>query len=172
MIKKCLFLFFFLCSIFWVRSPAYSQGYSFLIKVKISELKLYLIEYKGDILKIYPIAGPRFGKYRYPLVGFVKGVEINPYWYPTEKTRRDAWKQGKRLPKVVSPGPNNPLGIAMIKINWENWGEPVAIHGTNDPSSIGKRVTRGCIRLRNNDILELIRLIKRMGGGKIKVIIE
>jgi len=42
--------------------------------------------------------------------------------------------------------------------NWKGGGI-VGIHGTNDPSSIGRRVSHGCIRLRNADIARLVRTL-------------
>lgn len=54
-----------------------------------------------------------------------------------------------------SPNPGGPFGVMWMGLNKPHYG----IHGTNDPSSIGKVVSRGCIRMYNQDVLELARLV-------------
>src|SRR5262249_61017201 len=55
------------------------------------------------------------------------------------------------LPRWVGGGPGNPLGARALYLGNTEY----RIHGTNDPSSIGKRVSSGCIRLQNADIIDL-----------------
>ena len=57
--------------------------------------------------------------------------------------------------KVIPPGKANPLGTRWLGLSLKGFG----IHGTNDPRSIGKRRSHGCIRLRNKDIEELFSLV-------------
>lgn len=157
--------------VFFTVNVIFSQSLSngLLIKVDLKKLELYLID-SNKIIATYPVAGPKFGKYSYILVGRVRKIELNPTWYPTEKTRQDFARKGKYLPPSVPPGIQNPLGIAIIRIEWFNYKDPIAIHGTNDPKSIGKRISRGCIRMYNQDILKLISFIKNRKD--VKVIIE
>lgn len=54
-----------------------------------------------------------------------------------------------------APNPGGPYGAMWMGLNKPGYG----IHGTNDPSSIGKVVSRGCIRMYNRDVLELSRLV-------------
>lgn len=54
-----------------------------------------------------------------------------------------------------APNPGGPYGVIWMGLNKPGYG----IHGTNDPSSIGKVVSRGCIRMYNRDVLELSRLV-------------
>jgi L,D-transpeptidase ErfK/SrfK len=63
----------------------------------------------------------------------------DPTWRPTEETRAD----NPELPAVVPPGPDNPMGRFALYLGWPQY----AIHGTNQPWGIGRRVSRGCIRL-------------------------
>lgn len=49
------------------------------------------------------------------------------------------------------PNPGGPFGVLWMSLSKIHYG----IHGTNDPSSIGKAVSRGCIRMQNRDVLEL-----------------
>ncbi|AJY76404.1 L,D-transpeptidase [Paenibacillus beijingensis] len=53
------------------------------------------------------------------------------------------------------PNPGGPYGAMWMGLSKPHYG----IHGTNDPSSIGRAVSRGCIRLYNADVLELSRLV-------------
>lgn len=54
-----------------------------------------------------------------------------------------------------APNPGGPFGTMWMSLSRKHYG----IHGTNDPSSIGKAVSRGCIRMYNQDVEELARTI-------------
>jgi lipoprotein-anchoring transpeptidase ErfK/SrfK len=55
------------------------------------------------------------------------------------------------LPRYMAGGPGNPLGARAMYL-----GNTIyRIHGTNDPSTIGGRVSSGCIRLTNQDVVDL-----------------
>ncbi|MFC7321254.1 L,D-transpeptidase family protein [Halobacillus campisalis] len=54
-----------------------------------------------------------------------------------------------------APNPGGPYGTMWMSLSKQYYG----IHGTNDPSSIGKAVSKGCIRMYNNDVEELARTI-------------
>ena len=74
--------------------------------------------------------------------------KVRPSWYPPESIRREHAEAGDPLPKVVRPGPDNPLGEYAMRL-----GRPeYLIHGTNKPYGIGMRVSHGCIRLYPEDI--------------------
>ena len=74
--------------------------------------------------------------------------KVRPSWYPPESIRREHEEAGDPLPKVVRPGPDNPLGDYAMRL-----GRPeYLIHGTNKPYGIGMRVSHGCIRLYPEDI--------------------
>src|SRR6516162_622877 len=68
------------------------------------------------------------------------------------------------LPRWVGGGPGNPLGARALYLGNTEY----RIHGTNDPSTIGKHVSSGCIRLQNADIIDLY---NRVGiGAKVVVL--
>jgi lipoprotein-anchoring transpeptidase ErfK/SrfK len=70
-----------------------------------------------------------------------------PDWYPpAEMIARQPY-----LPRFVAGGPGNPLGARAIYLGSSQY----RIHGTNDPSTIGKFVSSGCIRLTNEDVTDL-----------------
>ena len=68
------------------------------------------------------------------------------------------------LPRFMAGGPGNPLGARALYLGDTNY----RIHGTNDPSTIGHRVSSGCIRLTNEDIVDLYRRAKV--GSKVAVL--
>src|SRR5271166_3558178 len=77
-----------------------------------------------------------------------------PDWIPpAEMVARQPY-----LPRWVGGGPGNPLGARALYLGNTEY----RIHGTNDPSTIGKHVSSGCIRLQNADIIELY---NRVGVG-------
>ncbi len=82
-----------------------------------------------------------------------------PDWIPpTEMVARQPY-----LPRFVAGGPGNPLGARAMYLGNTDY----RIHGTNDPSSIGKHMSSGCIRLLNADVIDLY---SRVGIGT-KVIV-
>ncbi|MBV8926306.1 MAG: L,D-transpeptidase [Bradyrhizobium sp.] len=70
-----------------------------------------------------------------------------PDWYPpSEMIARQPY-----LPRFVAGGPGNPLGARAMYLGSSEY----RIHGTNDPTTIGKFVSSGCIRLTNEDVSDL-----------------
>jgi len=67
---------------------------------------------------------------------------------------------------VIGPGTDNPLGPRWIGLNVKGFG----IHGTNQPGSIGKSASHGCIRMRNRDIRDLFARVKV--GDRVSLISE
>jgi lipoprotein-anchoring transpeptidase ErfK/SrfK len=152
-------------------SSAWFEGENhYEISIKLSEKKLFLLKNDIEIVS-YSVAIPKSVFYKLPAEGELIRIEINPVWYPTEKTRAAYLKTKKmELPKVVSPkDPRNAMGAVKLIIRFNEIKEPIRIHGTNEPSSIGKRITRGCFRLHNKDALNLVDIIKNQ---KVKVRIK
>ncbi len=67
----------------------------------------------------------------------------NPTWYVPLSVRKEHREMGDPLPAVVPPGPDNPLGHRVLKLDIEGY----LIHGTNQPYGVGMRVSHGCVRL-------------------------
>jgi L,D-transpeptidase catalytic domain len=66
--------------------------------------------------------------------------------------------------RFLLDSPNGPFGVAALGISahsdvLQDWvdGGPIALHGTNDPGSIGRAVSHGCVRLRNADVRRLLK---------------
>lgn len=79
----------------------------------------------------------------------------NPSWYVPESIRAEHAADGDPLPKIVPPGPDNPLGEYAMRLGLPGY----LIHGTNRPAGVGMRVTHGCIRMFPEDIDYLFRQV-------------
>ena len=79
--------------------------------------------------------------------------ERHPNWYPTESVRAEHAARGDPLPKVVPPGPKNPLGEYKMRLAVGDG--TYEIHGTNNPVAVGLAVTHGCIRMYPEDVAAL-----------------
>jgi len=83
-----------------------------------------------------------------------------PDWYPPpEMVARQPY-----LPRMIAGGPGNPLGARAMYIG----GTEFRIHGTNDPASIGKFMSSGCIRMTNDNAIDLYNRVQI--GAKVIVL--
>ncbi len=80
----------------------------------------------------------------------VKAIERKSEW-PDWLPPADMLQRQPYLPRFMAGGPGNPLGARAMYLS----GTVYRIHGTNKPSSIGKHVSSGCIRLLNEDVIDL-----------------
>jgi lipoprotein-anchoring transpeptidase ErfK/SrfK len=86
-----------------------------------------------------------------------------PTWTPTADIK-------KRLdvPNFVGPGPHNPMGARALYLFEGNKDTLYRIHGTNQPEYIGQAISSGCIRMTNEDVIDLYNRVK---PGTIVVVI-
>ncbi len=82
----------------------------------------------------------------------------NPTWTPPESVRQEHAARGDPLPKVVGPGPDNPLGAHAMRLAIP--GGSYLIHGTNNPDAVGMAVTHGCLRMYPEDVEMLFQAVK------------
>lgn len=131
-----------------VASPGGSAGD---IIVRTHERSLYYIIGDGRAIR-YPVGVGRAGM-QWAGRSYVDGKYIKPAWSPPAIVRQEN-------PRIASyfPGgsPANPMGVAALTLN----GGEYAIHGTNRPSSIGRFVSHGCIRMYNRDVLDLFARVR------------
>jgi L,D-transpeptidase catalytic domain len=124
-------------------SPQYGPGQ---IIVSFGDRKLYYITRPGEAIS-YPIAVPR-EKSRWEGVTSVSQKRENPSWTPTPTMIAE----NPRLPRWVPGGhPMNPLGVRALYLGSSMY----RIHGTDAPWTIGTAASKGCIRLYNQDVLDL-----------------
>jgi len=86
-----------------------------------------------------------------------------PSWTPT-----DDIKKRMNVPNFVSPGPQNPMGARAMYLYEANKDTLYRIHGTNQPEYIGEAISSGCIRLTNEDVIDLY---KRVKPGTVVVVL-
>jgi len=79
-----------------------------------------------------------------------------PAWVPTA----DIKKRLGNIPNFVEGGPHNPLGARGIYLYQGNKDTLFRIHGTNQPEYIGQAISSGCIRLTNEDVIDLYNRVK------------
>ena len=125
------------------------------IVINVPEMRLYYYPEDGTKVRTWPIGIGRL-EYQTPLGRTsVTRKKVGPVWYPTDTIREEYAARGEPLPRVVLPGPENPLGSHAIYLGLPTY----LIHGTNRPYSIGMRVSFGCVRLYPEDIVELYDLV-------------
>ncbi|MEL7186193.1 MAG: L,D-transpeptidase family protein [Pseudomonadota bacterium] len=141
-----------------------------------TEYVLPNVERKGVILNIatrrlfyFPEAGMGEAQqvYTYPIgigrVGWetplgktsVIAKAKDPTWWVPASVRKEHAEMGDPLPSVVPPGPDNPLGHRVLKLDMPGY----LIHGTNQPYGVGMRVSHGCVRLYPENIEFLYELV-------------
>ena len=92
----------------------------------------------------------------------------HPAWYPPESVRKEHEENEDPLPKMVPPGPDNPLGDFAMRL--AAGGGSYMIHGTNNPTAVGMAVTHGCIRMYPEDVAAVFALVPV--GTKVRLINE
>ncbi|HEY3307366.1 MAG TPA: L,D-transpeptidase family protein [Desulfuromonadaceae bacterium] len=120
------------------------------IIINLPEMQSYYFPTSGDLF-IFPIGIGDQGKDT-PTGSFSIIEKIsNPAWYVPVSIRRER----PELPKIVPPGPDNPLGSHALRLSVKN----IFIHGTDKPWGVGRRSTHGCLRLYPEDMLKLVNMI-------------
>ncbi|GAC1452236.1 MAG: L,D-transpeptidase family protein [Steroidobacteraceae bacterium] len=142
------------------------------IVVNLPEHRLYYYPTSNGreqhVVITYPVS---IGKmdWRTPLGATTVIAKIrNPAWYPPESIRKEHAENGDPLPKVVGPGPANPLGDFALRLG-AGRGEYM-IHGTNNPTAVGMSVTHGCIRMYPEDVAALFAVVPV--GTKVRLVNE
>jgi lipoprotein-anchoring transpeptidase ErfK/SrfK len=89
-------------------------------------------------------------------VAKVQRKEEWPAWTPTAAIKRRL----SNIPDHVAPGPHNPLGARGLYLFTGNRDTLYRIHGTNQPEHIGSAISSGCIRMTNEDVIDLYNRVK------------
>ncbi|MDX6020885.1 L,D-transpeptidase family protein [Scandinavium sp. V105_16] len=136
------------------------------IVVNLAELRLYYFPPDGNTVQVYPLGIGQLGLETPEMTTRVGQKIPNPTWTPTAGIRQRSLEKGITLPPVVPAGPNNPLGRFALRLAYGN-GEYL-IHGTNAQSSVGLRVSSGCMRMFTDDIKALFAQVRV--GTPVRVI--
>ena len=138
------------------QAPAFDDA-AVRVRIDVSDRRLYLEE-NGEVTRDWSVT---VGSSEHPTPRgsyAVKRIIWNPRWVPPDSE----WAK-KEKPR--QPGdPKNPMG--RVKIFFR---EPTYyVHGTNDEASLGTSASHGCIRMRNDDVIELAGLLIDHGGAPIE----
>jgi len=128
------------------------------IIINTPERMLYLVEGQGRAMR-YGIGVGRPG-FTWAGVHTVTAKREWPDWTPPD----DMLKRRPDLPRHMEGGPENPLGARAMYLGSTLY----RIHGSNEPWTIGTAVSSGCIRMRNEDVIDLYERIKV--GTKVVVL--
>ena len=116
------------------------------VVVRTAERRLYYVIGDGRAVR-YPV-GVGMASKQWTGTTRIDGKYLRPAWSPPREVKRDK----PSLPDVIEGGsPRNPMGAAAMTLA----GGEYAIHGTNVPRSIGGFVSYGCIRMFNQDVVDL-----------------
>jgi L,D-transpeptidase ErfK/SrfK len=129
------------------------------VVVNLAEQRLYVFR-PSEPVQSFPVGIGREGMLT-PL-GKTKVVRKakRPRWYPGPTARAD----DPTLGEFVPPGPDNPLGEYALYLGWPAY----LIHGTNKPEGIGRRSSRGCLRMYPEDIEKLYAIVPN--GTPVRVL--
>lgn len=130
------------------------------VVINLAEMRLYLYRTPNSEPLTFPIGIGRDGlKTPVGVTSIIRKKE-GPTWTPTDRMR----KEDPTLPMSVPPGPDNPMGSHALYLGFPT----VAIHGTNKPYGIGRRVSSGCIRMFPEDITQVFQMVP--AGTKVTVV--
>lgn len=92
--------------------------------------------------------------------------KVNPSWFPPVSILEEHAAKGDPLPRVVPPGPDNPLGGYALRLSVPSY----LIHGTNKPYGVGMQVSHGCVRLYPEDIESLFSRVDV--GASVRIVYQ
>jgi len=117
-----------------------SEKYHMVANIPARALSVYE---NGSLIKTYKIAvGTQ--EFKTPVAQMaLKEIVWNPWWIPPD----EEWAA---LEKPTPPGPKNPLGPVKMPLQ-----DAIMFHGTNQPSSVGRPTSHGCMRMKSEDAVEL-----------------
>lgn len=125
------------------------KSFEDVLLVHIGENRLYFYEH-GKITHSWPVAT---GQPEYPTPQGVYEIDLKRYLPTWINPSPDTW--GASLPAEIPPGPGNPLGLRAL-----NWSAPaIRFHGTEAIYSLGYNASHGCVRMSNDDVIELYDLV-------------
>lgn len=137
------------------------------IIVNTQERRLYYILGDGQAIRY----GVGVGREGFDWAGVAKvGMKREwPEWRPpAEMIERELVQYGRQLPAVMEGGPGNPLGARALYLFQGSKDTLYRIHGTNEPNTIGLAVSSGCIRMLNEEVIDLYNRVAM--GSKVIVL--
>lgn len=114
------------------------------IVINLPELRLYYFPPDSQEVVTFPVAIGRVNWQTPIMLTHVVAKQKDPVWIVPKSIKEYTLRtKGRLLPDIMPAGPHNPLGKYKLQLAAPGY----LIHGTNEPSSIGNRVSSGCIRM-------------------------
>lgn len=136
------------------------------IVINLAEYRMYYFPKDQNVVHTYPLGIGREG-WGSPIAETrITGKVKDPAWYPPKSIREEHAADGDPLPTVVPAGPDNPLGPFKFTLGLSGY----LIHGSNKKFGIGMRVSHGCFRMLNHNVLQLASMVPV--GTKVRIINE
>ena len=124
------------------------------IVINLAEYRMYYFPKGQNVVHTFPLGIGREG-WGSPIAHTtITAKTPNPGWTPPASIRAEHAADGDPLPAYVPPGPDNPLGPFKFTLGTPGY----LIHGSNKKFGIGMRVSHGCFRMLNNNVLELAKM--------------
>jgi lipoprotein-anchoring transpeptidase ErfK/SrfK len=123
------------------------------IIVNVPQRRLYLVEANGKAVR-YAVGVGRTEGTNFRGSAVIGRKEKWPHWTPTAHMMA-AMPRYRRYAGGIDGGPDNPLGARALYLYRDGHDTFFRLHGTTEPESIGQAVSSGCIRLFNQDIIDL-----------------
>lgn len=126
------------------------------LRIDLNIPAMRLTVYEGNrVLERYPVAVGQPG-HQTPVGTYtISHAEWNPWWRPPARE----WARGE---KITPPGPTNPMGRAKLF-----FAPLYYVHGTPERESLGSPASHGCVRMLNEDVVELARLLHDRAGATV-----
>lgn len=136
------------------------------IIIDTSKRKLYFVMKNGKAMR-YGVGVGRAG-FNWSGTAQIRRKAEWPAWRPPAEMIERERAKGRELPEYMPGGPNNPLGARALYLFQGSRDTLYRIHGTNQPNSIGGAESSGCIRMINEEVIDLYRRVRM--GAKVIVI--
>ena len=132
------------------------------IVINLAEYRLYY--FTGQGVQVYPV-GVGTAENPSPLTDAEVTMPLeSPAWYPPASIRAEYEASGDYLPRMIPPGPENPLGSHALLLSEKGY----LIHGTNKKFGVGMPVSHGCFRMYNEDISRFVYQVAK--GTPVQVV--
>ena len=121
------------------------------IVINLAEYRMYYFPKGQNVVHTFPLGIGREGWSSPVTAARITAKTPNPGWTPPKSILEEHAANGDPLPAYVPPGPDNPLGPYKMALSVPGY----LIHGTNKKFGIGMRVSHGCFRMLNHNVLQL-----------------
>ncbi|SFI34378.1 L,D-transpeptidase ErfK/SrfK [Pseudomonas guineae] len=136
------------------------------VVINLAEYRLYYYPKGGNVVHTYPLGIGREGWSSPVADARITAKTPNPGWTPPKSILAEHAAAGDPLPAYVPPGPDNPLGPYKLGLSVPGY----LIHGSNKKFGIGMRVSHGCFRMLNHNVLKLASMVSV--GTPVRIINE